>query len=73
MTSIRARIASAVRWANVVYLTLPDEDAREEFGELWVHLERTVTTAEVAGDDRAITAAIDRWRTEVMGKFGGSQ
>lgn len=70
MTSTRAQIASAIRYANALFEQMPDEgDARERFGDLWVQLERDVTAAQSAGDIKTIEARIAQWRRAVAAEF----
>lgn len=74
MISIRSQVATAVRYANVVYASLPDDRAaRDRFAALWLDLERQVNTAEAAGDVVAISAAIAEWRATVNERFGSDQ
>lgn len=73
MISIRSQIATAVRYANVVYSSLPDDQARDAFAALWLDLERKVNTAELAGNLTAVEAAIADWRRAVADQFGGDR
>lgn len=69
----RKALADAVRLANVLYGRLESDRDRDSFQMVWLDLERAVTTAESAGDDTAVIAAITRWRSSVNARFGGNQ
>ncbi|HMT04822.1 MAG TPA: hypothetical protein PKD76_04680 [Solirubrobacterales bacterium] len=69
MIAIRSQIATAVRWANVVYERLGDDQARDTFAAIWDDLERKVTAAEAAGDIAAVETALTDWRQTVAGRF----
>ena len=69
MISIRSQIATACRYANVVYSSLPDDQTRDAFAAEWINLESQVNTAEAAGDFAAVEAAITDWRRTVAARF----
>jgi hypothetical protein len=69
MTSINAQVASAIRFANALYLRLPDDEERDRFAENWIDLERQVTCAETSGDIATVENLVGDWRRHVTDQF----
>lgn len=62
---VRVELANAIREVNAAHAAAGGHES-PQLKECWVRLDRTLSLAVIAGDDRAARMAVDGYRTSAL-------